>query len=210
MSSLEFLKSINNVPEKGKDWFYHVDLKSSQFKMENLNFMSVSMSGKLKEDIDTMKITIKIEYSYGNSFKSTYQKPSFGIENAFRDLLHMENTHTACKECSSLFEKENEKTEVCKQCMFFVFRSKQKKDETKICSICQEEVFRYQLECGHSFHLGCLAGLNRKDAKCPNCRMGINSKMKLEIFKSRNQWYASDSDSESDSDSDENIYDFNN
>lgn len=199
MSSLDFLKSINNVPQEGKEWHYHIDLKSSQFKMENLNFKSVSMSGKFNKDFDKMKITTRIEYSYGNSFKSTYLKYSCGVENAFHDLFTIEKTHRSCKECSVLFEKENENTEVCKECLFFLFLSNQKKNEKKICSICQEEVYRYELECGHSFHLGCLAGLNRKDAKCPNCRMGINGKMKTEIFKSHNDWYISDSESDSDS-----------
>jgi hypothetical protein len=208
MSSLEFLKSINNVPLEGKEWFYHIDLNSSQFKIEDLNVKKVSMRGKCKENVDTMRITTKIEYSYGNSYRSTCFKYSFGIENAFNDLFTIETTHRACKECSTLFQKEKEDTEVCKQCMFFVFLSKQKKNEKKICSICQEEVFRYELECGHSFHIGCLAGLEKKDAKCPNCRMGINGKMKTEIFKSRNDWYdVSDSDSDSDSDS-ENVYEF--
>lgn len=199
MSSLDFLKSINNFPQKGKEWYYHVDLNSSQFKINDLDIKKVSMRGKCKENIDTMQITTRIEYSFGNSYRSTYFKYSRGIETAFKDLLNIQTTHCACKECSTLFEKEKEDTQVCKECMFFLFLSKEKKNEAKICSICQEEVYRYELECGHSFHLGCLAGMEKKDAKCPNCRMGIDKKMKVEIFKSRNDWYISDSDSDSDS-----------
>lgn len=64
------------------------------------------------------------------------------------------------------------------------------KKEANICSICQEEVFRFELDCGHSFHINCLSEMEMKNAKCPNCRMIIDKK----IY--RKSYYDYDTDSD--------------
>lgn len=196
MSFVEYLKTIDKLPEKGKNWFYHVDLSSSQFKIEDINVKRVTMCGKCKEDMDSMIIKTELEYTFGNSFVCSYFKYSNGVENAFKDLMNISHTHKSCRECAILFEKDKNNYDVCKECSFFVSFSKMMKKEQKICSICQDPVYRYELQCGHSFHIGCLAGLKKHDAKCPNCRMIIDKNMKSKIFQNTQYTCCLDSDSE--------------
>lgn len=197
---MKFLKSIHNIPEKDKYWVFCQNTLLSQFKMDEIKITDIVMRGTPKDDnFDTLKIKLEIHYSYGNSGTSIYRKTIIGIENAFQLLFHLKETHVSCKECSILFEKTKDNLDYCKECKFFVTFSKLMKKEPSICSICQDEVFRFELECGHSFHIGCLSGMEMKNAKCPNCRLGISKKTLKEIYK-KDSIYDYDSDDSIDSD----------
>ena len=194
---IEFLKSVQSLPEKDKYWFFCQNTFSSQFKMDDLKLSDIVMRSTPKDDdLNKMKIKLEIHYSYGNAGSSIYRKTITGIENAFQLLFNLKETHCACKECSVLFEKGKDNLNFCKECKFFVAFSKMMKKEANICSICQEEVFRFELDCGHSFHINCLSGMEMKNAKCPNCRMIIDKKTLRKIYRKSSYDYDTDSDSD--------------
>ena len=160
--------------------------------------MNIILRGKcMYDDLDLMKVQIEVHYKYGNSTVIVYRKTIKGVENTFDFLFKMNQTHKSCRECSILFENEKNDSAVCKDCKFFEFLSKSK-NESEICSICQESVHRFVLECGHSFHLGCLAGMEKQNAKCPNCRMKLSNSVIQRVYGNDYLDYEDSDDEDSD------------
>jgi hypothetical protein len=171
-------------PKVGKRWDYTVKTSFSGYELNEVIITSIQLFGLLKKEqhFDKMKIYITVDYRYGNACPDTFTKFVVGLEKAMSYALQLEENVFSCSECSRIHEKTQKDMQMCKDCMFFKLRHDLKKKESDICSICQEEAYRFQLECGHYFHMGCISKLNTSQLKCPNCRHPISKRFIRRYF----------------------------
>lgn len=180
---LSFLREQDCLPNVGTPWEYTLDTLFSGVHLENITIFHIMLSGKLLKEnqFQKMKININIHYRCGNCNPYSFSKHVVGLENAFLCVLQLDKHVSSCSECSLLFE-DKENRNICKDCSFFKFHRSFHTDQETICSICQEPVYRFRLDCGHFFHMGCLSKLDQDHLRCPNCRQPISQSFLSKYF----------------------------
>lgn len=196
MNFIEYLTSINNLPKEGKSWYMIMDTFASCIKMDGISLHTIELYGKLntEESFEQMKITITFRYHIGKGNELTYHEVFYDLNSVIPFISNLDSTHFICKECNFICKKINNEDEYCKECRIFKCLLDFKNEESQICSICHDCTFRFRLECGHQFHIGCLANMNRKNIRCPNCRMKLSNDFVEKIF--QNSYDDSDTESE--------------
>jgi hypothetical protein len=180
-----YLTDYDLWPKLGKRWDFNVKTLFSGYQLNDVNIMDIQLFGILKKDLDydKMKIHVTVDYRYGNAYPDTFTKFVVGLEKAMSYVLQLERNVFSCSECSRIYEKCQKDMTMCKDCTFFKIRHElNHKNDYEICSICQEDAYRFQLECGHHFHMGCLSKLNPSQLKCPNCRHPISKQFIRRYF----------------------------
>lgn len=195
MNFVEYLTSIDNLPKEGKSWYMTMDTFASSINMDGISLNTIELYGKLnsEESFEQMKITITFRYHIGKGSELAYHEVFYDLNSVIPFVSNLDKTHFICKECNLISKKNGKEEELCKECKIFKCILDYKKEEYQVCSICQESTFRFRLECGHQFHTGCLANMNRKNIRCPNCRMKLSKDFIEKIF----QNFYDDSDTES-------------
>lgn len=91
------------------------------------------------------------------------------------------DTYSACVECGDIDNHGGNR--VCRSCEFFVEYVRYKNTEPTVCAICQENVFRFALPCGHMFHKTCMNRMEHGACRtCPVCRADIPYSVICRIF----------------------------
>ena len=114
--------------------------------------MDIQLFGILKKDLDydKMKIHVTVDYRYGNAYPDTFTKFVVGLEKAMTYVLQLERNVFSCSECSRIYEKCQKDMTMCKDCTFFKIRHElNHKNDYEICSICQEDAYRFQIGRAH-------------------------------------------------------------
>lgn len=196
MNFIEYLTSIDNLPKEGKSWYISMDTFASSITIDGICLNRIDIYGKLNSDesFEEMKISITFRYQIGKGNENSYHEVFYNLNSVIPFISNLEKTHFICKECNLLCKKNDKESEYCKECRMFKCLLDYKNEDSQVCSICQESTFRFRLECGHHFHTGCLANMNRKNIRCPNCRMKLSNEFIEKIFQSSYD----ESDSESD------------
>lgn len=198
MNFIEYLESFDCLPMEGKPWYMNLDTFASCLHMDGISLNSLQLYGKLSKDenYEKMKISVTFRYSIGKAEEVCYNECIQGLHTVLPFLSNVDNTHFTCKECGSLYKRNNIKDDYCKECKMFKCIVDLKNEVYPTCSICQESTFRFRLECGHSFHIGCLANMNRFNLRCPNCRMKVSKDFIDRIFNHSEEESESDYDEE--------------
>ncbi len=180
MQAIEYLKEIDNLPIPGERWTYVVETEHSGIFLQDMNIEEIILTShldKITADYTTMKVEVEIVYKCGHLSPSAFYKQITGLETAMMYIFQLGNHVQPCRECTTLFEtNRKEGSTLCKDCRFFEFHDRINQVGEKTCSICQEPVVRFRLDCGHFFHIGCLSRLNKNQLRCPNCRAPISRK----------------------------------
>lgn len=149
---------------------------------------------EIRKILKKMNIDVTILYDHGKWIDLEHSIQLHGVEQVYDFLINYKKYINLCKECGFMYcnlpencayKSRNEEVEfvdtdgnklknenLCSKCTpYSLIHFLQ--ESSKICSICQEPSFRFHLDCGHCFHLGCLTKLSSNNLKCPNCRAEI-------------------------------------
>lgn len=158
-------------------WSFSLPLQHTIFKKENLALLSFDLHGQ--GDPRCTKVKAVIYYCINLSSQQRSQRwQCSNLEEALKKIFDFTSAHSLCNECGMLLETG----QPCQQCLFFVYYRKYQGMSNQLCAICQEDVVRTTLSCGHSFHLTCLTKMNPTGIRCPVCRQELTGEEVEDFF----------------------------
>lgn len=171
---------LTKIPkEKHREWFHHIDLKNTCYKLEDAVLEEVILTGMGSDNPDEISMNAIIHYFIGNSLRlNSFRFKMKGVRCMLDALFNLPFQSVVCKECGQI---RIDKTEKCENCLFVKDFSDIKLKHS-VCTICQDSAFRTMLPCGHCFHLTCLLQMDRQNMKCPNCRQPFPPRIAFDLY----------------------------
>jgi hypothetical protein len=179
------------IREESGSWFARIVTHHTVFQAENMaiDFVEVHGRGDFSQ-----QVLVVVYFRVNKSCQARIKRIDCeNVEDAIKKILEIPQIYVVCIECGAILSK----SDVCQNCEFFKAYGIYHGLVEQICAICQEQVYRTKLGCGHMFHYTCLTKLDPVSVKCPVCRTSLSVEEVEDIF------YQNDDDDDEESNDDD-------
>lgn len=169
---------VDNAYRVYGNWCYHLIADHSIMRNSTMVVTWFQLSGLGgSPDNNDQQVTLTVEFKVNKCLHpKVFKMVCTSLDTAIVSIFGFVNDYYVCANCGELVKTGA----TCDACQFFRAYQAYNKQEY-ICAICQENVLRTMLKCGHAFHATCINKMEPVGIRCPVCRKELDED-EIEFF----------------------------